>query len=104
MFLSFIAPALGFLKRIPREVWYVLAVLAFLWWYGHSRYDAGWEAFEQKLKAAQAEAAEKAFKAERSADANERERADEFQAEQEAMRKAIEAAEKEDTNALDALF
>lgn len=104
MFLQFIAPALGFLKRIPREVWYALAVLSFLWWYGQNRYDAGWEAFEQKLKAAQAEATQKAFKAERSADANERARVDEFLGDQEAMRKAIDTAEKENSNALDALF
>lgn len=33
-----------FFKSLPREVWYALAALAFLWWFAGMQYDRGYEA------------------------------------------------------------
>lgn len=68
-----IAAPLAIAKRvvtsIPREVWYALAVMLALWWFGHSRYEAG----QADCRAAYAHAQQRAndiqVKAERKRDA-----------------------------------
>lgn len=102
--LSFLAPAWGFLKAFPREVWYVAAAVLFLLWFSSNRYEAGWDAYDQKLRAAQAEAQAKADLAAASADEEEQARAADFQAEQDALEAVIEEAGREDRNALDGIF
>ncbi len=64
----------------------------------------GREAVLAELRAAEAEAAEKALHAIAEAGAGGVERAEKFEAVQEGLREAIKEAEANDTNSLDALF
>jgi type VI protein secretion system component VasK len=50
----------SFLKRVPWQAWAVVALVAAVWWYGHSRYNAGWEAHQRAQEAAEAKADAKA--------------------------------------------
>lgn len=50
---------LAFLKRVPRQVWIGLAIVAAIWFYGHLRYNAGqasvqgkFDAYKQEVKKA----------------------------------------------------
>lgn len=96
------------LRRIPWFVWVALAVLA-LWWidrsgqYREGRAD-GREAVMAELRAAEQAAGKRALKAAAKADEKAAKR-EEAQAKVIADQiKAIEAAEADDENALDALF
>lgn len=47
----------GFLKNLPREVWYIAAAAALLWWIDARAYDRGYDArtaeYEQQSRRAQ---------------------------------------------------
>jgi hypothetical protein len=99
-----IASALTFARKVPREVWIILAALAVLWWHGNSRYHDGREAVLAELREAEdkAEAASMAAVAREDKAAAERA---EIEAETRARDiAAIEAAEAAGGNALDGLF
>lgn len=104
MILSFLAPAGGFLKGVPKEVWYGIAALALLWLAYQHGVSSENERWITKLEKAEAEAKLKAEKAKQSADASERERAQEFEQQQEVLGDVIDEANSSDTNALDAIF
>ena len=65
MFALWAGKALGLLKSIPREVWYIALALLLLWIWGNQRFDAGYNA----RTAEYAEAARKAAENAREADA-----------------------------------
>ena len=57
MTFAFVSSALAFLKRVPWQLWLVLAVIATGWFYGNARYKDGvsderarWEAKVQEAK------------------------------------------------------
>lgn len=94
----------GFLRGVPWQVYAGLALLAAFWIWGNHQYSEGRESVLVELRAAEAEAKEAAIDAAASADASERDRVADFMAEQEALSDVIEQAEKENGNALDAIF
>lgn len=65
MIMSLLLKGWGILKMVPREVWYALAALAVVWFYGNQRYDAG----RDECRAEYAEAAREAIEQARQADA-----------------------------------
>tara|TARA_B100000678_G_C18098851_1_gene457921 strand:+ start:453 stop:761 length:309 start_codon:yes stop_codon:yes gene_type:complete len=97
-------PVWGFLKGIPWQVWAGIALLIAFWWWGNHREAQGRDAILEQLREAEANAAIMAKNAADSADANERDRAADFEAEREVLEEAIQQAEASGGNALDALF
>lgn len=96
--------AWGMLGKVPREVWYGLAAFA-AWWLFSSHYiDVGKERVYTELREAQAKAEKLAEEARGVADAKAAERAA-VEAEVIADQiEAIETAESEGENPLDAIF
>lgn len=96
--------AWGMLGKVPREVWYALAALAAWWWFSSHYYDEGRESVFAELREAEKKAQDEAAKARDVADTKAAERAV-VEAEIIAGQiEAIEKAEANDENALDALF
>lgn len=93
-----------FLGKVPREIWYALAVLLAVWWLRADAYSDGRESVLTELRQAEADAQLKADKAVTEAEKNAAKR-EAVQAAQAADQiKAIEQAEANNENALDALF
>jgi len=92
MFASGLAVALGFLKRVPWQLWAVLAVIATGWFYGDYRYAEGRDDEVVRRDRIVAEAVLKAIKSEREAQAAFVGRGDERQAETRDLRKAAAEA------------
>lgn len=63
-----LAAALAFLKRIPWQVWLVLAVALTAWLWGNHRYNEGYAARTAEYEAAQIEAAKRTRAADEAAD------------------------------------
>lgn len=59
---AFLLPAIGFLKSVPKEVWYLIAAALLIWWIDNRAYDRGYEAatvqFEELARKAQERARE----------------------------------------------
>ena len=93
----------GFLKQVPREVWYAIA--GFAWWFFSAHYiGVGEDRVWTQLKEAEQAAQEAAADAVKVADEEAKERAE---AQAEVLAEQIEAIEKakaNDENALDAIF
>jgi hypothetical protein len=99
-----LAIARAFLGKIPREVWYALAVLAAVWWIRADAYSDGRESVLTELREAEDKAREKAAKAIEEADKAGAKRA-QIEAETRAADiEAIERAEETGDNPLDNLF
>jgi hypothetical protein len=99
-----LAIARAFLGKIPREVWYALAVLAAVWWIRADAHNDGRESVLTELREAEDKAREKAAKVIEEADKAGAKRA-QIEAETRAADiQAIEKAEANDTNSLDAIF
>lgn len=60
---TYLAAAFGIAKRIPREVWYLLGVALFLWWFSGIQYDRGYDKRTAEYETARLEVIEKARKA-----------------------------------------
>jgi hypothetical protein len=95
-------------KRVPWQAWAILALSA-AWaidrtTYGAERYSDGRESVLADLRTAEAEAKEKALRAIAGAGEAGIARAEAFDQQQEALRNAIDAAEKGGGNALDSIF
>ena len=101
---AFLLPFIGFLKRVPWQVWAVIGILAAGYIYGEVRFNAGKQVVIERLKEAEREAERKSIEALKSADAEAKERSAEFGQEQETLEKAIENAESTGSNPLDGLF
>lgn len=106
--IGWLLTARAFLKRVPWQVWAALAILA-AWGIDRtaqyrSGYSEGRESVLTELRTAEAKAADKALEAIAEAGEAGVERAERFEAEQQALGEAIEAAEAVNENALDALF
>ena len=96
--------AWGAIKSVPREVWYALVVLVAVWLIYREGVSDGRESVLAELRTAEAKAADKALEAIAEAGESGVERAERFEAEQQALGEAIEAAEAANGNSLDALF
>lgn len=98
----------GFLKSIPWQVWMIGALVVAIPVNGcvqHGRgYDAGREEVLNDLRAKADEKAKQAAQAKTQADDKATERADEFEREQSVLKDAIDEAEAQGGNALDAIF
>jgi hypothetical protein len=93
-----------FLKIVPREIWYALAVFA-AWWVLSSHYiGVGEDRILDQLRQAEADAEKKAAIARAEADEKSEERAKEFEQEQEILKEKIDEAERTGGNALDSIF
>ena len=105
---AFALQALAAAKRLPLAVWLMLALMVALPVNGcvqHARgYDKGRETVLAKLRAAEAAADYRALEAIKEAEGHETAEVQRFEAEQDALRGAIEAAEGDGGNALDAYF
>lgn len=101
---SFVSSALGALSKVPWQIWAGLAFVAVV----GASYCAGKsnerERWEHRLEAMAAEARANAAKATDSANAEERERVTEFEAQQDILKETIDEANRDGTNALDGLF
>ena len=110
--IGYIAIARAFLSRIPLEVYLALGIslsicLAIWAWGVHnyrSGYSDGRESVLTELRTAEAKAADKALEAIAEAGEAGVERAERFEAEQDALGEAIEKAEAANRNSLDELF
>ena len=67
MTFAFVDAALAFLKRVPWQLWLVLAVIATGWFYGNARYNDGREDEAARRDKIVAAAVLKAIEAERAA-------------------------------------
>lgn len=96
------------LSNVPWFVWAALAIIA-AWGidrtaYGAERYSEGRESVLSELRAREAQAKDKALEAILKGDKRAIERAKKFEAQEAVLRDAIEAAETDSGNSLDALF
>ena len=66
---AFLKPVWAFLKAIPWQVWAVAAIVAAVWWYGGSRYQAGVDDATTEMKRIYDKASEKARQDARKAEA-----------------------------------
>lgn len=60
MIMAWLLKGWGLLKQVPREVWYALAALAVIWFYGNQRFDAGYDKRDAEQAEIERKAAEKA--------------------------------------------
>lgn len=67
MILSFLAPLWGFMKGVPREVWYGIAAVLLFLWIANAQYDRGYQARSVEYERAAREAQERARAADQSA-------------------------------------
>ena len=104
MILSWLAPALAFLKRVPWPVYAALAVLFAAWLYGNHRAAQERAEIAAELEAARAEAVERSLEAASKADLEEAKQADKEAAILADLTDKIETAEAEGSNPLDELF
>lgn len=104
MITSFFAPFWALIGRVPKEIWYAIALVLALLFYGNWQYDRGKQVVLDRLAAEAAETAKKAAEARLIADDKAGARADEFEAQQEKLKKVIDDAQTSDSNALDGLF
>ena len=106
--IGYIAIARAFLSRIPLEVYLALGISLSIWAWGVHNYRSGYsdgrESVLTELRTAEAKAADKALEAISEAGEAGVERAERFEAEQEALGEAIEKAEAANRNSLDELF
>ena len=104
MVMAALGTAWGFLKGLPKEIWYaLLALLVVFVAYHKGASDEGKE-WEARLALAEQEAKLAAEKAISESDDAADARAAAFDATQSVIRKAIEDAERDNSNALDSLF
>lgn len=60
---TYLSAALGIAKRIPREVYYLLGVGLFLWWFAGMQFDRGYGKRSDEYEAARLEAVQRAREA-----------------------------------------
>jgi len=92
------------LAGVPWQVWAAAGLALAFWGYGHHQYNAGKQVVIDRLEKAEAKAKADAIKAARSADVKQQERAVEFEARQDILSEAINDAETDNRNPIDALF
>ncbi len=95
---------LGFLKAVPREVWYILIAVAALWMSYHMGARGERSEWVAKLEAAQMEAEKNAVLARAAADEKAKERAEQFERKQDDLQEIIDEAEASGVNPIDALL
>jgi hypothetical protein len=101
---AFLIPIFSALGKVPWQAWAATAILLSyppVYCAGHSD---GKQVILERLHKAEEKAAEKAEKAATSADEKQQAKTEVFEAEQDALRKAIDDAKASDENPLDAIF
>ena len=92
MTFAFVSSALAFLKRVPWQLWLVLAVIATGFFYGNARYNDGREDEAARRDKIVAAAVLQAVEAERAAAAKHEARETQRQATTNELREAVNAA------------
>lgn len=85
--------ALGFLKRVPREAWYILLALAGCWLLWNKAYESGYNASDSEWQEAARIAAERAREADSAAIESVIETREELERENEEARAAAERSD-----------